>query len=87
MIQVDLNYYLIFYSSACGNPNLSSMVSCKNKSKKRFIVPVAASAGGAFVLVLSVAAIWWALTRKRQLGKFILFIFRAKMGFKKRPES
>ncbi|EXB74610.1 putative LRR receptor-like serine/threonine-protein kinase [Morus notabilis] len=56
--------------SVCGNPKLSSTVSCKRKKKKNVVLPVTASVVGAFILVLIVVATWWVfLTKKRQDAK------------------
>ncbi|KAL5576863.1 hypothetical protein UlMin_018562 [Ulmus minor] len=49
------------------NPNLwlcGSILSCKKK--KNIVVLVVASVVGAFILILSIAAIWWGLKRHRQ---------------------
>ncbi|KAL5576861.1 hypothetical protein UlMin_018560 [Ulmus minor] len=49
------------------NPNLwlcGSVLSCKKK--KNIVVLVVASVVGAFILILSIAAIWWGLKRHRQ---------------------
>ncbi|EXB74609.1 Putative leucine-rich repeat receptor-like protein kinase [Morus notabilis] len=49
----------------CGNPNLSSKVSCKEKKKSVLVPVLAASVGGAIILLLTAAAFWFELTRKR----------------------
>ncbi|KAI5336935.1 hypothetical protein L3X38_016204 [Prunus dulcis] len=52
--------------SLCANPNLSGNVSCKKK--RNFVIPVVASVAGISILLLSVAALYWGIKRKRQPG-------------------
>uniref|UniRef100_A0A6P3YT83 non-specific serine/threonine protein kinase n=1 Tax=Ziziphus jujuba TaxID=326968 RepID=A0A6P3YT83_ZIZJJ len=52
--------------SVCGNEDLISPVSCKNKQKNMAIIAIVASTVGVFVVLLTVSAIWWGLRRKRQ---------------------
>lgn len=58
-----------FDASVCGNPKLSSTVSCKRKKKKNVVLPVTASVVGAFILVLIVVATWWVFLTKKRQGK------------------
>ncbi|KAJ4717972.1 protein kinase family protein [Melia azedarach] len=50
-----------------GNPNLCLSASCKEK-KNTFIVPMIASVGSLFILILAALAILWSL-RRREKGK------------------
>lgn len=60
--------------SLCENLNMSEQVSCEKKEMKKKkqnsnIVPIVVPIVGISILLLSVAAIWWGIKRRRQNGK------------------
>lgn len=50
-----------------GNPELCLSTSCQNKKRNKFVVPLAASAGTLFVVIIAVAS-FWILKKRNQPG-------------------
>lgn len=51
-----------------GNPELCLSNSCQKKKKNKFVVPLAASVGTLFVVIIAVASIWFLQQRPQQDG-------------------
>ncbi|XP_016648894.1 PREDICTED: probable LRR receptor-like serine/threonine-protein kinase At1g05700 [Prunus mume] len=72
--------------SFCENLNTSEQVSCEKKEMKKKkqnsnIVPIVVPIVGISILLLSVAAIWWGIKRRRQNGKtFVMMQIKATIG-------
>ncbi|KAM3699585.1 hypothetical protein ACJW31_05G036600 [Castanea mollissima] len=60
----QLKYLRVFVGE---NSNLCGSDSCEKKKKKNnIVVPILASVGGLFIILLTIGAIFWGLTRRKQ---------------------
>lgn len=73
-------YHLI---RVCENQDLYSAVSCKLEKKKRsLVIPIVASViGGTLMLLLSAAAIWFGLARRKRSLKRKIYILQTMKLF------
>lgn len=73
--------------SLCGNLNMPEQVSCEKKETKKRkqnsnIVPIVVPIVGISILLLSVAAIWLGIKRRRQNGKTCKYLFKSFCKYK-----